>query len=151
MPCLGHTLSIIAVFIIPCGTLLQQVERFEIYTAFCGDKTSRYCWGGYVPFHWYFLALCVKRSFLHPITVSTSSRRMTTEIKPTCRMRTFRVSFSVLISDRVGCSGGFILNPSSVQQTGIVTPWWNDSFALCPNKELGIIFWYQALWDYFSV
>lgn len=35
---------------------------------------------------------------------------------------------------------GFILNPSSVQQTGIVVPWWNDSFALCPNKELGIIF-----------
>ena len=29
--------------------------------------------GGYVPFHWHFLALCVKRSFLHPITASTSS------------------------------------------------------------------------------
>ena len=27
---------------------------------------------GYVPFHCHFLALCVKRSFLHPITASTS-------------------------------------------------------------------------------
>ena len=28
--------------------------------------------GGYMPFHCHFLALCVKRSFLHPITASTS-------------------------------------------------------------------------------
>ena len=36
----------------------------------------------------------------------------------------FRQGF--LLNDRVGCSGGLILNPSSVQQTGIVTPWRGD-------------------------
>ena len=35
-------------------------------------------------------------------------------------------SFSVLISDRVGCSGGAILNPSSVQQIDITLSWRSD-------------------------
>lgn len=36
------------------------------------------------------------------------------------------VYLSALISDRVGCSGGLILNPSSVQQIGAVPPWRNE-------------------------
>lgn len=39
-------------------------------------------------------------------------------------------SFSVLILDRVGCSGGAILNPSSVQQIDIILSWRSDTVLL---------------------
>lgn len=39
-------------------------------------------------------------------------------------------SFSVLISDKVGCSGGAILNPSSVQQIDITLSWRSDVILL---------------------
>ena len=39
-------------------------------------------------------------------------------------------SFSGLISDRVGGSGGVILNPSSIQQMDIILPWRSDTVFL---------------------
>ena len=56
---------------------LASVPFLRVLLSYPGGDTHSplacYCWGGYVPFHWHFLALCVKRSFLHPITASTSS------------------------------------------------------------------------------
>ena len=49
-------------------------------------------------------------------------------------------SFSALISDRVGCSGGLILNPSWVQQMGVVVPWRATADVLYFGKVVGIIF-----------
>ncbi len=50
-------------------------------------------------------------------------------------------SFSALISDRVGCSGGLILNPSWVQQIGAIP--------LGGTKSFGTLFgqsgWYHIL------
>ena len=65
-----------------------------------------------------------------------STRRCAAACFSVPRFCSYPCSFSVLISDRVSCSGGLILNPSSVQQTGIVAPWRSDFFYFYHKMEV---------------
>ena len=107
-PCLYHTRSCIEILPRKCGESVTNSSQRLCYTMNTHPAADR----------WVFVSIHYGAEFARPRKHKNMSF---------CSMLVLSLSYS---SDRVGGSGGVILNPSSIQQMDIILPCWSDTVFL---------------------